>query len=98
MLSEDVQRNTITYDTAIIACEKGWRPQCSAPGRACEKGWRLLLVRRALRNMITYDTAIIACEKCWRRQQALELFERGICESEKSGIVEPVLEICIEKP
>ena len=48
--------------------------------------------------MITYDTAIIACEKGWRRQQALELFERGICESEKGGIVEPVLEICIEKP
>ena len=50
------------------------------------------------RNTITYDTAIIACEKGWRRQQALELFERGICESEKGGIVEPVLEICIEKP
>ena len=50
------------------------------------------------RNTITYDTAIIACEKGWRRQQALKLFERGICESEKGGIVELVLEICIEKP
>ena len=50
------------------------------------------------RNTITYDTAIIACEKRWRRQQALELFERRIAESEKGGIVEPVLEACIEEP
>ena len=50
------------------------------------------------RNTITYNTAIIACEKGWRRQQALELFERRIGESEKGGIVEPVLEGCIEEP
>jgi hypothetical protein len=27
MLNGGVQRNTITYDTAIIACEKGWQRQ-----------------------------------------------------------------------
>ena len=57
MLSEGVQRNTITYDTAIIACEKGWRWQ-----QALELFERRIGERAAVLNVMreTIQVAVLA--------------------------------------
>jgi len=74
MLGEEVQRDTITFNIAISACEKGgqWK-QALAPSRRmrCE---------RVQQNTITYRAAISDCEKGGQWQKALELFERMLGE------------------
>ena len=51
-----VKRDTITYSSAISACEKGgqWELACNSYTR-----W----TKRAKRDTITYSSAISACEK-----------------------------------
>ena len=57
MLGAGVQRNTITYDAAISACEKGGQWQ---QGLELFERMRGECVQR---DTITYGVAISACEK-----------------------------------
>jgi len=74
VLGVGAQRNTITYNAAISAREKG-------------KQWSRALVlfekfrgEGVQRYMITYNAAMSACEKGGHRHQALELLERMLGE------------------
>ena len=65
-----VQRDTITYNSALSACEKGEHWQQALGSFERMQG------EYVQRNTITYSAAIRACEKGGQLQQALELCER----------------------
>ncbi len=65
-----MQRDTITYNSALSACEKSehWQQALGIFER--------MRGEYVQRNTITYSAAIGACEKGGQLQQALELYER----------------------
>ena len=65
-----VQRDTITYNSALSACEKGEHWQRTLGSFERMRG------EDVQRNTITYNATIRACEKGGQLQQALELCER----------------------
>ena len=65
-----VQRDTITYNSALGACEKGEHWQQTLGSFESMRG------EYVQRNTITYSATIKACEKGGHLQQALELCER----------------------
>ena len=65
MLGEGVKRDTITYGSAISACEKG------VQGQQTLVLFDRMLGEGAQRSTITYNAAISACEKNEEWQHAL---------------------------
>ena len=66
----NVQRDTISYNSALSACEKGEHWQRALGSFERMRG------EDVQRNTITYNATIRACEKGGQLQQTLELCER----------------------